>query len=106
MTYERVALNFDGKVAVLKFNHPEVLNAIGGQMLAELTQAVREVANPSSGARCLLLTGEGRGFSSGANLADSAGSGSGAGDTLRSGSHPLLLAIRDLHMPLVTAVKG
>jgi 2-(1,2-epoxy-1,2-dihydrophenyl)acetyl-CoA isomerase len=106
MAYERVSLDFDGNVAVLKFNHPEVLNAIGGQMLGELTQAVREVANPSSGARCLLLTGEGRGFSSGANLADSAGSGSGAGDTLRSGYHPLLLAIRDLQMPLVTAVNG
>ena len=106
MAYERVSLEFDGNVAVLKFNHPEVLNAIGGQMLGELTEAVREVANPSNGARCLLLTGEGRGFSSGANLADRAGSGSGAGDTLRSGYHPLLLGIRDLQMPLVTAVNG
>lgn len=106
MAYERVSLEFDGNVAVLKFNHPEVLNAIGGQMLGELTEAVREIGNPSSGARCLLLTGEGRGFSSGANLADRAGSGSGAGDTLRGGYHPLLLAIRDLQMPMVTAVNG
>jgi 2-(1,2-epoxy-1,2-dihydrophenyl)acetyl-CoA isomerase len=107
MAYERVSLEFDGNVAVLKFNHPEVLNAIGGQMLGELTQAVREVANPSSGARCLLLTGEGRGFSSGANLADSASAAmQGAGDGLRSGYHPLLLSIRDLQMPVVTAVNG
>ena len=108
MAYERVALNFDGNVAVLKFNHPEVLNAVGGQMLAELTQAVREVADPANGARCLLLTGEGRGFSSGANLADRAQSGGaqGAGDSLRAGYHPLLLALRDLDMPLVTAVNG
>jgi 2-(1,2-epoxy-1,2-dihydrophenyl)acetyl-CoA isomerase len=115
MTYERIALEFDGKVAVLKFNHPEVLNAIGAQMLGELTRAVREVANPSNGARCLLLTGEGRGFSSGANLADRAESGAsqgaggapqGAGDTLRGGYHPLLLALRDLDMPMVTAVNG
>ena len=108
MAYERVALNFDGKVAVLKFNHPEVLNAVGAQMLAELTQAVREVADPANGARCLLLTGEGRGFSSGANLADRAQSNAtqGAGDSLRAGYHPLLLALRDLDMPLVTAVNG
>src|SRR5262245_10982687 len=108
MSYERVALNFDGKVAVLKFNHPEVLNAVGAQMLAELTSAVREVADPANGARCLLLTGEGRGFSSGANLADRAqGSATqGAGDSLRSGYHPLLLALRDLQMPIVTAVNG
>ncbi len=31
MTYQRVKLEFDGKVAVLKFNHPEVLNAIGAR---------------------------------------------------------------------------
>ncbi len=115
MTYERITLEFDGNVAVLKFNHPEVLNAIGAQMLGELTRAVREVADPNNGARCLLLSGEGRGFSSGANLADQAPSGGpqgaggapgGAGDTLRGGYHPLLLALRDLDMPLVTAVNG
>ncbi len=107
MAYERVSLEFDGNVAVLKFNHPEVLNAIGSQMLGELTRAVKEVANPDNGARCLLLTGEGRGFSSGANLADSSGAVTqGAGDTLRSGYHPLLLSIRDLQMPVVTAVNG
>jgi 2-(1,2-epoxy-1,2-dihydrophenyl)acetyl-CoA isomerase len=107
MAYERVSLALDGNVAVLKFNHPEVLNAIGGQMVAELTQAVREVANPNFGARCLLLTGEGRGFCSGANLADSASPAmQGAGDSLRSGYHPLLLSIRDLQMPMVTAVNG
>lgn len=62
MAFERVSLEFDGNIAVLKFNHPEVLNAIGGQMLGELTQAVREVANPSNGARCLLLNGEAAAF--------------------------------------------
>ena len=107
MAYERVSLEFDGNIAVLKFNHPEVLNAVGGQMLADLTQAVREVANPANAARCLLLTGEGRAFCSGANLSDRDGAATqGAGDGLRSGYHPLLLSIRDLQMPVVTAVNG
>ena len=107
MAYERVSLQFDGNIAVLKFNHPEVLNAVGGQMLADLTQAVREVASPASAARCLLLTGEGRAFCSGANLSDRDGPATqGAGDGLRSGYHPLLLSIRDLQMPVVTAVNG
>jgi 2-(1,2-epoxy-1,2-dihydrophenyl)acetyl-CoA isomerase len=107
MAYQRISLDFDGKVAVLKFNHPEVLNAIGKQMVAELTEAVRAIADPAHGARCLLLTGEGRGFCSGANLQDEARSTSGgAGDTLRGGYHPLLLAVRDLEMPMVSAVNG
>jgi 2-(1,2-epoxy-1,2-dihydrophenyl)acetyl-CoA isomerase len=105
---ERMSLQFDGKIALLKFNHPEVMNAVGSQMLADFTDAVYAVRDPANGARCLLLTGEGRGFCAGANLQDS-GRGErkgGAGDGLRSGYHPLLLMLRDLDMPIVTAVNG
>ncbi|MBH79448.1 MAG: 2-(1,2-epoxy-1,2-dihydrophenyl)acetyl-CoA isomerase [Gammaproteobacteria bacterium] len=104
---ERMRLDFDGKVAVLKFNHPEVMNAVGAQMLADFTEAVGEVRKPSNGARCLLLTGEGRGFCAGANLQDdNRNQGGGAGSGLRGGYHPLLLTLRDLDMPIVTAVNG
>lgn len=105
---ERMSLDFDGKVAVLKFNHPEVMNAVGAQMLADFTEAVYEVRKPANGARCLLLTGEGRGFCAGANLQDEgrAERRGGAGDGLRSGYHPLLFMLRDLDMPIVTAVNG
>ena len=108
MTYQRITLQFDGPVAVLSFNHPEVMNAIGQVMLTELSHAVREVADPANGARCLLLTGSVRAFCSGANLADDAPKvpGSRAGDVLRTGYHPLLMELRDLEMPMVTAVHG
>ena len=72
MGYQRITLDFDGPVAVLRLNHPQVLNAIGLQMLTELSDAVREVADPAHRARCLLLTGQGPAFCSGANLADDA----------------------------------
>ena len=105
---ERMSLEFADKVAILKFNHPEVMNAIGAQMLGDFTEAVAELRRPSNGARCLLLTGEGRGFCAGANLQDEGRSErrGGAGDGLRAGYHPLLLALRDLDMPIVTAVNG
>jgi 2-(1,2-epoxy-1,2-dihydrophenyl)acetyl-CoA isomerase len=107
MSDQRISLEFDGKVAVLKFNHPEVLNAIGAQMLGELREAVRAVADPANGARCLLLTGEGRAFCSGANLADDANKPrQSSGDTLRGGYHPMLMALRDLDMPMISAVNG
>jgi 2-(1,2-epoxy-1,2-dihydrophenyl)acetyl-CoA isomerase len=105
---ERMKLDFQGKVAVLKFNHPEVMNAVGGQMLADFTEAVHEVRRAGTAARCLLLTGEGRGFCAGANLQDEgrADRKTGAGDGLRSGYHPLLFMLRDLDLPIVTAVNG
>jgi len=105
---ERMSLDFEGNVAVLRFNHPEVMNAVGAQMLADFTEAVYQLRDPANGARCLLLTGQGRGFCAGANLQDEgrAERRGGAGDGLRSGYHPLLLMLRDLDMPMVTAVNG
>lgn len=110
MGYERIRLDYDGKVAVLKFNHPEVRNAVGAQMLTELSQAIREVRDRGAEVRCLMITGVGAGFCAGANLADADRTKQretqGAGDGLRSGYHPLLCAMRDLEMPIVTAVNG
>lgn len=108
---ERMKLDFEGGVAVLKFNHPEVMNAVGVQMQEDLFEAVAEIKDPNNGARCVLLTGEGRGFCAGANLQDTGGSEggrkrSGAGDSLRTSYHPLLFQLRELDMPIVTAVNG
>jgi 2-(1,2-epoxy-1,2-dihydrophenyl)acetyl-CoA isomerase len=101
-------LDFDGRVAVLRFNHPEVMNAVGVQMLSDFADALQTIQEPENGARCLLLTGEGRGFCAGANLQDEDRKTrkGGIGDHLRRGYHPLLLSLKDLQMPIVTAVNG
>ena len=52
---ERMQLDFVGSVAVLKFNHPQVMNAVGAQMLADLAESILQIKDPSNGARCLLL---------------------------------------------------
>ena len=108
MELNQVLLDFDDSVALMKFNHPEVMNAIGADMLEGLADALAAIQDPGNGARCLVIAGEGRGFCSGANLADTGG-GSNArrgGGGLRNTYHPLLLALRDLEMPIVTAVNG
>ena len=84
------------------------MNAIGRQMLGDFMTAIGEIKNPKNGARCVLLTGEGRGFCAGANLQDDSkdeGS-SGAGSSLRHSYHPILFELRGLDMPIVTAVNG
>ena len=104
---ERMSLDITDKVAVLKFNHPEVMNAVGRQMLTDFMEAIAEIKKPANGARCLLLTGEGRGFCAGANLQDNSGDNSKeAGGSLRHSYHPILFELRGLNMPMVTAVNG
>ena len=110
MAYEKVLLEFDNNVAKLTLNDPDTLNAVSIELIQELGQAIDEVADPTNGARAMLLTGAGRGFCSGANLAGGGGGDSaeefGAGDALEKYYHPFLRKMRDLDIPIVTAVNG
>ena len=110
MELNRVNLDISEDVATIELNHPEVLNAVGPAMLSGLNEALRHCQNPTNNVRCLLITGAGRGFCSGANLAgdgsNTTESDDGVGSTLRGGYHPFLFALRDLDVPIVTAVNG
>ena len=70
MKFEKLKLDINDGIASLTLNDPDVLNAVSVQMIEELNKAVDLVEDPESGARCLVLTGTGRAFCSGANLAD------------------------------------
>jgi len=109
--YERIKLEIVGDVAWLKLAHTEVLNAISVKMLTELEQALSQIESGATGARCVVLTGEGRGFCAGANLADedrprASNSAPDGGSVLEQRYHPILRKIRDLPMPLITSVNG
>lgn len=105
MTFEHIRLETTAAaVAIVTIARPDRLNALSGQTVDELRGAVEEAG--SSGARCLLLTGEGRGFSSGADLAGSGGLPDDAGAALEKHFNPLVEAIFALPIPVVAAVNG
>ncbi|HEY0446038.1 MAG TPA: enoyl-CoA hydratase-related protein [Allosphingosinicella sp.] len=91
-------------VATVTLARPETLNALSAQTVDELRAAVEAAAG--SGARCLLITGEGRGFSSGADLASGGGLPDDAGAALEKHFNPLVEAIFALPIPVVAAVNG
>ncbi|SMF66246.1 enoyl-CoA hydratase-related protein [Allosphingosinicella indica] len=105
MTYTHIRLD-PGKVATITLARPERLNALSAAMIDEITAAVGEVTE--SDARALLITGEGRGFSSGADLAADAGSGlpEDVGASLEQHFNPMIEALFALPIPIVTAVNG
>jgi 2-(1,2-epoxy-1,2-dihydrophenyl)acetyl-CoA isomerase len=105
MPYEHVRLEFSpAAVATLTIARPDRLNALSSQTVDELRAAVEETGR--SGARCLLLTGEGRGFSSGADLAGGGGLPEDAGAALEKHFNPLVEALFALEIPVVAAVNG
>ncbi len=108
MTYRNIKVDYEGKVGIITLNAPEVLNALSSGMVAELSAALDEVlAGP---ARCLVLTGAGRGFCAGANLQPTQRvEGAPApqpATVLESHYHPVLNRIKNMHIPMVSAVNG
>src|SRR5688500_776347 len=105
MAYEHIRLEHSpAAVATVTMARPQSLNALNAAMVDELRGAVEEVAG--SGARCLLITGEGRGFSSGADLASGGGLPDDAGAALEKHFNPLVEALFALPIPVVAAVNG
>jgi 2-(1,2-epoxy-1,2-dihydrophenyl)acetyl-CoA isomerase len=105
MAYEHVRLEQNGaRVATLTIARPDRLNALSSQTVDELKAAVEETGR--SGARCLLITGEGRGFSSGADLVGGGGLPQDAGSALEKHFNPLVEALFALPIPVVAAVNG
>lgn len=107
--FDRAHVTAHGPVAVLTMNHPEVMNAASQTMIRGLTAALDHINDPANGFRALILTGEGKGFCSGANLSGEPGAGAtpgGAGTSLEIVFHPFLRRLRDLKMPFITAVNG
>ncbi|HXV01593.1 MAG TPA: enoyl-CoA hydratase/isomerase [Caulobacteraceae bacterium] len=112
MSYAKIKVSREGAVGVITMADPATLNAAGADMAGELLAAFRRETMGEAPARAILLTGEGRGFCSGANL--SAGGqrsldGDGkpdAGAALETIYNPLVTYMREMSVPLVTAVNG
>jgi 2-(1,2-epoxy-1,2-dihydrophenyl)acetyl-CoA isomerase len=111
MPYETIELELNDGVAELTLNRPERLNAWNQQFGEELRSAILEDAS-DSGVRAVLITGAGRGFSSGADLKDmleraaEGGQAPDVGTLLRERYHPIITGIRELPKPVVAAVNG
>ena len=108
-TYETVRLERADGVATLTLNRPDRLNSFTVAMHGELRAALDEIAGDTT-VRCLVLTGAGRGFCAGQDLADRAvAPGSEAldlGASIENYYKPMLLRLRRLRMPTVCAVNG
>src|SRR6478609_1818356 len=109
MQFKHVTLDFDGSVAILRLDHQEVMNAVSIDMLAGLGEALDAIDDKRAEVRCLVITGAGRAFCTGANLQgrnNQKPGRSNAGAALETAFHPFLRRLRNLHCPVVTAVNG
>jgi enoyl-CoA hydratase len=105
--YNTILYEKDDGVATITLNRPDRLNAINAEMDSELTHVVDEIAGDSA-VRVVVITGNGRAFSSGADIKEivtspesSFGAGLSRGEPLQ-----LFIKIDNLNKPVIAAING
>jgi 2-(1,2-epoxy-1,2-dihydrophenyl)acetyl-CoA isomerase len=109
MTYANILFSTDNGIARITLNRPDKLNAFNDALHADIRDALGRVRSDAS-VRVLLLTGAGRAFCSGQDLADRAVrqglEPADIGASIERNYKPLVLALRALPIPVVAAVNG
>jgi 2-(1,2-epoxy-1,2-dihydrophenyl)acetyl-CoA isomerase len=107
MTYEFVLRAADAGVLTITMNRPAVLNSCNRGMVTELRDAFN-VAARDAAVRAVVLTGAGRAFCAGQDLAEAVPAEGPAPDIadIVEGYNALVLAVRGLEKPVIAAVNG
>jgi 2-(1,2-epoxy-1,2-dihydrophenyl)acetyl-CoA isomerase len=113
MSEDLVLVAQAGAVRTITLNRPKALNAFTGAMHETLAVALNDAAG-DPGVRCLVLTGAGRGFCAGQDLADPAvapdlapgAKPTDVGNVIERYYKPLALRLRSMPVPVIAAVNG
>ena len=108
--YETILFEKEGGVATISLDRPKVLNAFNGALHEEIYGALNDVAADDE-VRCIILRGEGKGFSAGVDLAelvegDDDLDGPDLGEYLRETYSRLITRIVGTEKPIVAALHG
>lgn len=101
-----VVTTIENSVAVIKLNRPDKLNSFNREMAFALQDALKEV-NKNKEVRVVVLTGEGKGFCAGQDLAEVIDpNGPSMAEILPEHLNPIIEKLRELKKPVIAAVNG
>ena len=100
-----VLLEKSGRIATLTFSRPEALNALNQATLVELSNAIAAVERDDN-ISVLVLTGAGRAFIAGADIAEMRGLEAVEGRRFSNLGSSVLLRLQDIPRPTIAAING
>src|SRR6266545_2825184 len=110
MGYEQLIVDVEGDVAIVRMNNATRLNALSPTMTLEMLEALGKLREDQA-IRAIVLTGEGRGFSAGADLSEfgepyTRGERPKLSLFLKEGYNKLIPLLAEMPKPLVAAING
>ena len=112
MSHPTLRLEREGNIAVVTLNDPDRMNAFGRPMQDALVEAIAQISCDRD-VSAVVLTGAGRAFCSGADLTaareplpEGVTGGQRTSARMREFATPLILSIRALRVPIVSALNG
>lgn len=98
--------NIENGVLTLKLNRPSVFNSFNREMALELQEALKE-AETNTEVRAIIITGEGKAFCAGQDLAEATDPNGPALQTIvKDHYNPIIELIRSIEKPIIAGVNG
>ena len=105
MAYQFVETEREGDLEIVTINRPKALNALNPEVIGELMDCFKNIENDKT-VNCVILTGSGRSFVAGADIAVMAEADGGEGRALTKIGQDLMDYIEAVRVPVIAAING
>jgi len=105
MEFKNLIVEIDGKIAIVKINRPQVLNAMSSETAVELESAMHEL-NENKEVRVIIITGEGKAFVAGADIQELSRFNSLEAREFGKLGRRVLAYIENMEKPAIAAING
>ncbi|MFQ3362904.1 MAG: 2-(1,2-epoxy-1,2-dihydrophenyl)acetyl-CoA isomerase, partial [Woeseiaceae bacterium] len=103
--FKTVNYSQDESVVIISINRPEAMNSFNAELRSELLLALKK-AVLADDIRAIIINGNGRNFSAGADLKDTDDAQKSLEEVLNNEYRPIFNLISDINIPVIASVHG